>query len=75
MLPNVAALLTYLKGLAPKGKKGFAFGSYGWSGQSIGLVNSALEEIGVEIIMDPIRINYLPSKEQLLEIENKVAAL
>jgi flavorubredoxin len=75
MLPNVAALLTYLKGLAPKGKKGFAFGSYGWSGQSVGMVNSALEEIGVEIIMDPIRINYLPSKEQLIEIENKVAAL
>lgn len=75
MLPNVAALLTYLKGLQPKNKKGFAFGSYGWGGQSVGLVQQALEDIGVEIIMDPIKINYIPSKEQLKEIENKVANL
>lgn len=75
ILPNVAALLAYLKGLAPKGKKGFAFGSYGWGGQSIGIVNQALEEIGVEIILDPIKINYIPSKEQLRKIEEAIASL
>lgn len=75
ILPNVAALLTYLKGLQPKAKQGFAFGSYGWGGQSIGIVNQALQELGVELIMDPIRINYIPSKEQLREIEDTVAAL
>jgi Uncharacterized flavoproteins len=75
LLPNVAALLSYLKGLQPKGKKGFAFGSYGWGGQSIGLVNQSLEELGVEILMDPVKINYIPTKEQLIELENKVAAL
>ncbi len=73
--PNMGAFLTYLKGLSPKGKKGFAFGSYGWSGQSIGIVHQALEEVGVEIIMDPIRVNYLPSKAFLKELEDKVAAL
>jgi flavorubredoxin len=75
LLPNVAALLSYLRGLQPRGKQGFAFGSYGWSGQSVGIINLALEELGVEIIMDPIRINYIPSKEQLIEIENNVASL
>ncbi len=75
ILPNVAALLSYLKGLQPKGKKGFAFGSYGWGGQSIGIINQALEELGVEIILEPVRINYIPSKEQLNDLENKVAAL
>ncbi len=75
LLPNVAALLSYLRGLQPKGKKGFAFGSYGWGGQSIGQVNQALEELGIEIIMEPIRINYIPSKEQLNDLENKVASL
>jgi len=74
-MPNVGALLTYLRGLAPKGKKGFAFGSYGWGGQSIGQVNQALQDMGVEIIMEPVRINYIPSKEQLQELEDKVAAL
>jgi len=75
LLPNVAALLAYLRGLQPKGKKGFAFGSYGWGGQSIGHVNQALIDLGVEIILDPVKINYIPSKEQLAELENKVAAL
>ncbi len=75
ILPNVGGLLTYLKGLQPKSKKGFAFGSYGWGGQSVGIVNQALEDLGVEIIMDPVKINYIPSKEQLRELEDKIAAL
>lgn len=75
IMPNVAALLTYLKGLQPKNKKGFAFGSYGWGGQSIGIVNQALEDLGFEIILDPIRINFVPSKEQLRELEDRVSAL
>jgi flavorubredoxin len=73
--PDMGAFLTYLKGLAPKGKKGFAFGSYGWSGQSTAIVNQGLIDAGVEIIMEPVRINYLPSKAQLKELEDKVAAL
>ena len=35
ILPTVSAFLTYMKGLAPKGRKAIAFGSYGWGGQSI----------------------------------------
>lgn len=75
IMPNVAAFLNYLKGLSPKGKKGFAFGSYGWGGQSVGIVQKELEDIGVEIIHDFIRINYVPSKEQLDEIETSIANL
>lgn len=71
--PETASLLSYMKCLSPKGKKGFAFGSYGWSGQSTGIVNQALTDLGVEIILDPIRMNYIPSREQLDEIENLVA--
>jgi len=75
ILPNVGALLSYFKGLQPKNKKGFAFGSYGWSGQSTGIINQAMQDFGIELMMDPLKINYVPSKEQLIEIENKVAAL
>ena len=73
--PRTGALLTYMKGLGPKGKKGFAFGSYGWGGQSIDIVNKELLAIGVEIVLDPMKIKYIPSKEQLEEIENKVASI
>lgn len=75
MLPGVAGFLTYLKGLAPKNKKAFAFGSYGWSGQSIGLVNEELQSCKCEIVLEPIRIQYLPTVQQLEEIEKQVEAI
>lgn len=75
MIPNVAAFLCYMKGLAPKNKKAFAFGSYGWSGQSIPYVNEELKACGFEIVMDPVKQLYIPSEEQLKELEDKVANL
>lgn len=57
MLPNVAAFLTYMKGLAPKKRIGLAFGSYGWSGESIKYVNEALEECKFEMLA-PIKRQY-----------------
>jgi len=50
MLPSVAAFLTYLKGLSPKKRKAIAFGSFGWGGQSIGLVEEVLTKSGFEMV-------------------------
>lgn len=75
MLPNVASFLCYLKGLSPKNRKGFAFGSYGWGGQSIALVNKELEETGIEMIHEPIRQQYVPNKEQLCALEDEIAGM
>lgn len=75
MLPTVAAFLTYMKGLAPKNKKGIAFGSYGWGGQSIPNIQQELTAMGFEMVTEPIKINYVPSKEKLREIEEKIKAL
>ena len=72
MMPSVAAFLSYLKGLSPKNREAFAFGSYGWSGQSIELVEKELEACGFHICMDRTRINYIPSQESLREIYNNV---
>lgn len=65
MLPTVASFLSYMKGLAPKNRVGFAFGSYGWSGQSAGLIEDMLKECGFELMLDKVRIQYIPTKEQL----------
>jgi flavorubredoxin len=73
--PNIGAFLTYMKCLSPKNKLGFAFGSYGWSGQSIGIVEQMLKDMGVEIILDPIRITYVPSEKQLKDIEDRVSEI
>ena len=75
MMPTVAQFLNYIKGLRPVNHKGFAFGSYGWGGQSIQLVEDELKAAGVEIILDKIRIANLPTYEQLEEITKNILEL
>lgn len=69
MLPTVASFLCYLKGLSLKNKKSFAFGSYGWGGQGVVDVHQQLTNIGYEMLMEPIKIKYIPTDEQLAELE------
>jgi flavorubredoxin len=64
ILPTVAAFLTYLKGLAPKNRFALAFGSYGWGGQSVGIVENTLRECGFEML-DQIRLQYIPDNKIL----------
>lgn len=71
ILPTVASFLTYLKGLAPKDRIGLAFGSYGWGGQSVGVVENTLKECGFEML-DQIRIQYVPDESRLSEVIEKL---
>ena len=59
MMPQVAALLCYMKGLGFKGRDGLAFGSYGWSGEAPALVDAALKDMGFQT-GDPVRAQYRP---------------
>jgi len=71
MLPTVAAFLTYMKGLAPKKRVGLAFGSYGWSGQSISQIDEILKSCGFEV-MEPIKVQYVPTEDILSDINEKI---
>ena len=73
IMPTVSAFCTYLKGLAPKNRKYIAFGSYGWSGQSIGIISDILDSCGYEKVIENIRINYLPTDADLENVKNKIA--
>ena len=75
MMPTIAAFLCYLKGLAPKDHKAFAFGSYGWGGQSIAQVEDELKAAGCEIILDKVRIANVPSSEQLQDLTEQIKNL
>jgi len=75
MLPTVAGFLCYLKGLSPKGRRAFSFGSYGWSGQSPKLVEDELKACGFDICMDPVKLQYIPTEEQLEKLTEDVKAL
>ncbi|MGC9314829.1 MAG: FprA family A-type flavoprotein [bacterium] len=65
--PTLADVLNYSKGLKPQNLIGATFGSYGWSGEAAGQLQSILEEMGVEIVSQPLKINYVPTQEALTE--------
>jgi flavorubredoxin len=72
LLPTVSGLLTYLKALSPKKRTAFAFGSYGWSGQSIDQVQNELKNCGFELC-EPFKVKYIPDQTTLDDITSKVA--
>jgi flavorubredoxin len=59
MMPMAAAMLHYMKGLGFKNRKGRAFGSWGWSGESPGLIDAALKDMGFET-EEPLKAQYRP---------------
>ena len=76
LFPTISDFLTYMKGLKPQNKMGAAFGSYGWSGESVKLINSQLEEMGFDVIDPGLRIQYVPDAkgiEACYELGRKIA--
>ncbi|HHO75481.1 MAG TPA: FprA family A-type flavoprotein [Deltaproteobacteria bacterium] len=65
MLPAMADVLTYLKGLKPKSLIGAAFGSYGWSGEAASHIHDILAAMKVDLISEPIKAKYVPDDEVL----------
>jgi flavorubredoxin len=63
LFPTIMDFLTYMKGLKTKNKIGAAFGSYGWSGESVKLINKELEEMNIELIDPGLKIKYVPNQE------------
>jgi flavorubredoxin len=62
LFPTVSDFLVYMKGLKPTNKIGAAFGSYGWSGEAVKLINQELEAMNFDVIDSGIRIQYVPDK-------------
>ncbi len=65
LFPTVSDMLTYMKGLRPKDKIGAAFGSYGWSGESVRLLNEEMEAMKFEVIDPGLKVQYVPQAEAL----------
>ena len=63
LFPTVSDFLTYMKGLHPINKVTAAFGSYGWSGEAVKLINNEFENMKFDIIDPGIRINYVPDEQ------------
>jgi flavorubredoxin len=65
MLPKMADMVCYMKGLRPANKIGAAFGSYGWSGESVKLLNAALEDMKMKIAHPGVSMQFVPRHEDL----------
>lgn len=65
ILTSIAAIMEEIKGLSFKNKKAASFGCYGWSGESIKVLNGLLEESGFSIINEGIRAMWNPDEESL----------
>lgn len=65
IFPTLGDFLAYFKGLKPKNKIVAAFGSYGWSGESVKLINNVFEEMKLDIVDPGIKVNYVPDGDAL----------
>ncbi|GBC62705.1 MBL fold metallo-hydrolase [Desulfonema ishimotonii] len=60
IFPTVADVMTYMKGLRPAHKIGAAFGSFGWSGESVKTIEAELTGMKFEMIEPSLKIQYVP---------------
>ena len=65
ILPQMADVMTYLKGLKPANLIGAAFGSYGWSGESVRHLEAMLKEMKVDIVSESIAVKNAPDRDIL----------
>ncbi len=65
LFPTMADVLSYLKGLKPRILAGAAFGSYGWSGESISLLSAILDEMKIPQAGECLKVKYVPDEAAL----------
>lgn len=62
-LHSIGGLMEMVKGLKFKEKKAAAFGSYGWSGESVKQLSAVLKDAGFELVNDGIRALWVPDDQ------------
>lgn len=65
ILVSVAGILEEITGLKFKNKKAGAFGSYGWSGESIKMLSERLKSVGFNPVDDGIKALWNPDEENI----------
>lgn len=63
ILSGMAGLLEEIRGMKFKNKKAASFGSYGWSGESVAMLNELVQKAGFELKNEGIKVNWTPDEE------------
>jgi flavorubredoxin len=69
MLPSMGAFLTYLKGLKPKNRLGYAFGSFGWGGQAVGEMEEVIKGLGWNMPVAGTKLKFIPDDKELVDMK------
>ena len=64
----IAGILELIKGAKFKGKKAAAFGSFGWSGEAVKMLNEELKDAGFSVVCEGRRVNWVPDEAVLEEM-------
>ncbi len=67
ILSAVAGFMEQIRGLKFKEKKAAAFGTYGWSGESVDMISRGLESAGFELLNHGIKAAWKPDENSLKE--------
>lgn len=62
-LHSIGGLLEMVYGLKFKNKYAAAFGSYGWSGESIGLISEGMKKAGFKLVNEGLKYMWVPDEE------------
>jgi NADH oxidase (H2O-forming) len=63
LLP-VYKMFALINPLRDRGKKAAAFGSYGWSGEAVKLIESQLKALKLDVVMEGISIKFSPDEKK-----------
>lgn len=74
MLPTMAGLLMYLKGLKCRNKHAFTFGSYGWSMIGFKEFEASVQEAGFELLGEGKYVQFIPDEKDLASLVPVVEA-
>lgn len=75
IMSSVAGWLEFLKQLKFKNKKAAVFGCYGWSGESVKVLEQKLNESGFSVIDDKINSLWNPDEGDLIKVPELVKNL
>jgi anaerobic nitric oxide reductase flavorubredoxin len=65
LLPTISPILEDLRGLKFQNKIGAAFGSYGWSGESVKIIQEHLERCKIKVVAEGVLAKWQPRSEDL----------
>ena len=78
MLHSVAGFIHLMRTMKFKGKKAAAFGCYGWSGESVKLIDASLNDAGFEVASKGFRNQWNPDEDaenEAMEFGRMIAEL